>query len=152
MQFKHIDYITTVFEHSVLTKIAGEPTCQSLCKIKRECAANATLVHSNLGGGAHGLLGLVLLPTEYALASQTPFICLIHPGALVLPAGQGVTNLQRKMACDAHNEAIRVFTEVNMVKKALIKQVSAALPELYLQQFRDIHSHAITTPLAILLS
>ena len=73
MQFKHVDYITTVFKHNVLTKIVGEPTYQLLCTIKRECAANATLVHSNLGGGAHGLLGLVLIPTEYALALQVPF-------------------------------------------------------------------------------
>ena len=63
MPFKQIDYITTVFEHSVLTNISGEPKYRSLRQIKRECAANAARVHSNLGGGAHGLLGIVLIPT-----------------------------------------------------------------------------------------
>ena len=56
------------------------------------------------------------------------------------------------MAQDAHNEALRIFNEVNMVENALIKQVSAAIPDLYLKQFQNVHSHAITTPLATLLS
>ena len=39
-----------------------------------------------------------------------------------------------------------------MVENALIKQVSAAIPDLYLKQFCNVYSHAITTPLATLLS
>ena len=152
MQFKNIDYVNMIFEHTVLTKISGKPTYKKLLQIKRECAAKTFLVHSNLGGGANGLLGIVLTATEYALVSPVPFVRPQHPGPLVLPAGNSVTNLQREIARDTHNENLRVFTEVLLVEKALIKQISAAVPDIYLKQFRNVHSNAINTTVSNLLS
>ena len=149
---KNIDDENTIFEHAELTKITGVPTYEALKQIKDECATNASLVESNLGGGAHGLSGLVFSATEYALLSAIPFVRPAAPGPLVLPAGPGVTNFQRELARDAHKETLRVFHEVTAVEKALIKQVCRAVPELYIKSFRHPRTNVVTTTLSDLLT
>ena len=62
-----VDYRTTVFEYPNLTRIHGEPTFETIKKLYRELMINAQTVHSDLGGGAHGHLGLTLSPGRYAL-------------------------------------------------------------------------------------
>ena len=61
----NIDYVKTNFEYSVLTKVQGSPTYESLKKIKDELEANAATVPSDLGGGGHEHLRLVLTTIEY---------------------------------------------------------------------------------------
>ena len=68
-----IDYRNTAFEIANLTKIHGEPTFESIRKLQREININAQCVHSELGGGAHGHLGLVLTPQENALHSNVAY-------------------------------------------------------------------------------
>ena len=109
-------------------------------------------MYSNLGGGTHGLLGLVLTGPEYALGSPILFVRPVHQGALVLPAGVGVTNLQREMVRDAHNDEIQIFTEINIVGKTIIKHITQAIPELYVKQFRDVHSNAVSVTISALLT
>ena len=57
-----VDYWNTFFEHANLTKIHGEPTFESIQTLQCEIIVNALSVYSDLGGGAHGHLGLVLSP------------------------------------------------------------------------------------------
>ena len=57
-----VDYRNTVFEHLILTKIHGEPTFEVIRTLHRELMVNAQTVHSDLGGGEFGHLGLVLSP------------------------------------------------------------------------------------------
>ena len=76
----NVDYINTVFEFPVLTRITDTPTFEALKTIKDELRANATSVQSDNGGGAHGHLGLVLTPAEYATVSLIAYVCPQHPG------------------------------------------------------------------------
>ena len=69
-----IDYINTCFAHPVLTKITSKPTYSSLKILKDELKANAASVPSDLGGGKHGHLGLVLKDDEYKLVS----VSMVH--------------------------------------------------------------------------
>ena len=48
----------------MLTKIQGIPTHEPLRRIKNEIKANAASVPSDLGGGVHGHLGLILTVQE----------------------------------------------------------------------------------------
>ena len=50
----NVDYISTVFEYPVLTKIHDVPTYELLKKIKDELKTNATKVQCELGGGKNG--------------------------------------------------------------------------------------------------
>jgi hypothetical protein len=61
-----INYQETYFKLLELTKLPGEPTCESLFRLHNELKANAQLVYSNLSDGAHGHLALVLRDAQYA--------------------------------------------------------------------------------------
>ena len=87
VQNPNIDYTSTNFEYPVLTRITGQPDYTALKKIKDELQVNATSVPTDLGGGDHGHLGLVLTATEYANISATPYLKPVHPGILTIPVG-----------------------------------------------------------------
>ena len=84
----HIDYVATYFPHKTQIPICGEPTNADLKRLKTDLRANASSVDSNLGGGDHGYLGLVLSNTEYLAiptVSNTAFVPPPYPGPFVLP-------------------------------------------------------------------
>ena len=62
-----------------------------------------------IGGGSHGHLGLVLTPAEYAMISAVPYVRPLHPGPLIIPAGN--TNHEATRLTQAHTEEIRLFRE-----------------------------------------
>ena len=64
---QHIDYVTTYFPHKTLTLVRGEPTFNDFKRIKTELRANASSMESDLGGGDHGYLFMVLNDAEYLL-------------------------------------------------------------------------------------
>ena len=82
--FTNINYKETHFETPELKKIHGEPTYESLELLIKQLKANARSVHSNLGGGQHGHLGLVISPATYNHISAVPFMKPLFPGAQVL--------------------------------------------------------------------
>ena len=147
-----IDYIKMHFKYETLTKVHNCSTYDSLKTIKNKLKANASKVASNLGGGRHGHLGLVLTPAEYALVTAMPYIRPVFPGPLVLLSGAGMTNLQQEIAQDHHKEQMRVFCEVVDVEKALFKQFTQALPELYTKSFCNRCSNSITQNLDTVLT
>lgn len=133
----NVDYIRTNFEYPVLIKISGKPNYESLKAIKNELKANAGKVQCDLGGGNNGHLGLVLTPEEYITVSATPHVRPIHPGVV---APTGTTQYQSTVLRDEHKENIRLFREANVVEEALLKQLSNALPTLYLIPYCNPHS------------
>lgn len=79
------------------------------------------LVHSDLDGGAHGHLGLVLSPREYALHSNAAYNWPNHPSPPIIPAG---TNLHlSKTLHDQHKECLQVFRKVQGVDQVLQQQI-----------------------------
>ena len=70
----NINYKDTLFEQDNLTPIRGEPTSKTLHKLWNKIKANAKSVYSNIGGGAHGHLGLMSTEAQYALISPTTFV------------------------------------------------------------------------------
>ena len=95
-----INYRNDYFQYETLTAIRGEPDFESILKSKNEMKANAQSVPSTLGGSNHGFLGLVIIPVEYALVSNVPFVKEPYPGALTFPPG--TTALQSKVQEDAY--------------------------------------------------
>ena len=61
-----IDYAAAHFKYKTPTPIRGAPTNKSLKRLLAELRANASSVETELGGGDHGYLGLVLTDVEYA--------------------------------------------------------------------------------------
>ena len=143
------DY-TTYFEYPVPTKIHGEPQFESIQTLKDQLKTNSQTVVSDLGGGAHGHLGLVLPADEYALVSPVPYVFPVHPGALHIPAGTAQHEAIRLR--DEHKERIRVYREALGVQQALLKQIVAAVDEEYLKELRNEHTNAITLTIPEILS
>ena len=79
----NIDYATLYFKYKIPTRINSEPTYQSLKRLKTELRANASSVDTDLGGGDHGYLGLVLSDAEYARISPQP-VAFVAPNFLRL--------------------------------------------------------------------
>ena len=69
-----INYRATHFPYKDLMPIRGEPNADSLLNLTNELKANSRSALSNLGGGAHGHLGLIMSPADYATISNTPFL------------------------------------------------------------------------------
>ena len=143
--FHNIDYKVTHFEKSELTPIRGEPTYDTLEHLLKELKANARNVHSNLGGGAHGHLGLVISPTSYAHLSATPFTRPTFPGTqVIIPPGS--SNAATQTLRLQFNEELRVYHEVENVDKSLKQQIVQAVEPKYLDAVRNRVSDTITIP------
>ena len=61
-----VDYTASHFRYPVPTPITGEPTNKTLKRLKTELRANGSSVETDLGGGDHGYLGLILTDPKYA--------------------------------------------------------------------------------------
>ena len=53
-----IDYAKACFEHEVIPKILGSPSLDRLKGTKKKVRDKSTSAQSELGGGAHGYLGI----------------------------------------------------------------------------------------------
>ena len=65
MSLGTVDYQSSYFKYKTPTPIRGLPTYSALKHLKTELQANASSVETNLSGGNHGYLGLVLTDAEY---------------------------------------------------------------------------------------
>ena len=126
---------TKKFEVDTLPRIHGEPEYSKLKALKDLLKANASRVGSDLGGGAHGHLGLILTPAEYATVSATPYVCPPHPGPLVIPPG---TTLHASTVLrEQHKKALQLFHQTVDLDNALKKQITDALDERYYKDLKD---------------
>lgn len=135
------DNISSKFKYPTLTKVHGILNYQSLKILKDEVKTNASCIYLDLGGGAHGHLGLVLTSQEYARVSVVPYQHHIHPGTLVIPNRTSLTwaNIMRAK----HKELKKLFKEMVDLEKILTKQLVQAILEPYMKQFCNCHSNAI---------
>ena len=115
--FNTIDYINNSFMYPTLTKIHGYPTFVTLQKLKNQLKSNARAVSSDIGDGAHGHLGLVLTPQEYASVSDTPYELSAHPGVFNIPRNADVAEAVRRR--EAYKEHMRNFAKMWIFEKLL---------------------------------
>ena len=130
-----VDYAASYFKYKTPTPIQGTPTNKTLKRLKQELRANASSVESDLGGGDHGYLGLVLTGAEYASISNTPFDAPRYPAALTIP--QGTDQVQALNLREQHKEDKRAYYECKNVEKALQRHVQDAIEDKYLESLVD---------------
>ena len=144
----NIDY-TKIFVYCKLTPLTRQPSYEALKQLKDELKANAASVPSDLGGGLHGHLFLVLAAGEWVIVSATPFVRPGQPPALFIPAG--TAHYMRGELCEAHKEEVRVLCEVHNVEATLKKQMVEAIPEMYIKGFINRHTNTLTAPIPTIL-
>jgi hypothetical protein len=149
MTSTNIDYINNYFQYPELTPIHGEPTYESLQTIKDQLKTNATGVVASIGGGAHGHLGAVLTAEEYSRISQVPYVAPDFPVLTLPPSPTGpvISQLTRQFT-----EDMRCYREALDIRKALIKQIVAAIEPRYLKTLRNTDTHSITQDVPTVLT
>ena len=111
--------------------------------------ANADSVPCDLGGGNLGHLGLMLTFSECANVSPTPYIQPLYPPPLNITPG--TTNYEATRLTDDQKELIYLNREANNVEARLLKQLSQALPDLYLKSFQNQFSNTFTADVPTIL-
>ena len=130
------DFKNTHFEFPELTRIHGQPTTADLITLKRQVQANASTVHTTLGGGHNGHLGMTCRPSVYAMVpNSTPYHRPNAPQPLQVQAG--ATQYQIQQARDVHAEAVRLFKEVLAVQRTLVQKIVTALDPKFIKALRD---------------
>ena len=91
-----------------------------LHKLCNKIKANSKSVYSNIGGGSHGHLCLVLNYAQYALISPTPFVYQTHPGPLIVP--DGTTAHVNSNIRIAYTKEVRLFREVTGLEQSPVQK------------------------------
>ena len=98
-----INYAASYFKYKTPTPIHGEPINKALKRLQTKLQANASSNETDLGGGNHGYLALVLTDQEYASIPNTqPFVVPTYPPPLVVPPI--ATPLQALKLKEVYNE------------------------------------------------
>ena len=143
MTIGSIDYASSYFKYKTPTPIRGEPTNKALKTLQKELQANASSVETDLGGGNHGYLGLVLTDAEYATIPNTqPFIPPTYPPPLVIPANS--TPIQALELKEQYNEQKRLYLECKNVEKALLRHIQEAIEDKYINSLVDEYTNLLT--------
>jgi hypothetical protein len=72
--------ITDNFPHKTIPPIVGQPTYEAIKNLHMKLNENAVKVHSNLGDGLLGYLGVTVTPAIYNTLSTQPFVIPPNPG------------------------------------------------------------------------
>ena len=102
-----VDYAASYFKYKSSAPIIGAPINKTLKRLKQELCANASSFESDLGGGNHSYLGLVLADPEYATISATAFVAPAYPAELAIPAR--ATQVKALNLREAHKEEKRTY-------------------------------------------
>jgi hypothetical protein len=140
-----VNYKDSYFEHSVLTKVGGEPSYETLQALTKEPKANASSIPSLLGGGNNVYLGLIISPVAYDIvALGHPYVPPPNPGPLTVR--QPATQYEILLAEDQHKTAKKQFLEALLLECTLIQQIVDAIEPNYLCALRNPTTGAITPP------
>ena len=131
-----VDHITECFPNQHIARIQGEPSQKSISKIEKLTIENAASIHSNLGGGNLGYIGLVTKPSKYVIISGgTTFT--EHPNPPTLPIiPQGSTQPQIAALTSRHQEEKRLYKEQESLKKALKNMITQAFDETFIEELK----------------
>ena len=127
---RYINYRDNIFKRAILTPICGESPFKTLHKLQNEIKGNTKSVYSNIRGGYHGHLGLVLTYLQYSLISNRPFVYSTCPGTLIITVG--TTSHMKSNMCITHTKEVRLFCEVTRFEQALVQHIVSTNEEDYL--------------------
>jgi hypothetical protein len=140
---------TFTLKHDPLTPIEGKPTPEAIRKLRQELYANVRGITTDLGGGQHGHLGLLMPDADYlALPGAAAYI--LPPTRPDIPNYAGVAGV-REAAAALYKVQQAEYNDAHGLKEQLMKLLIAAIPNLYLTTLEDdILGLALVTPKQIL--
>ena len=134
-----VEEIRTSFPQPTLTAVSGEPSYTDITHIHTILKSNAASIPSTLGGGEHGLLGLVLSAATYFTVTGTAFAIPANPGATpIIP--NAATTAQINALTRTFNQEFKVYAESKRADTALKQQILNAIEPLYIEALRNPHT------------
>ena len=128
--------ITANFPHKTLTPIVGMPTYETIKDLHDKLSENACMVHSNLGNGKLGYLGITVKPEVYNTLSNVAFVTPPNPGPTpVFPndaTGPQIANIRVIFAEEAQK-----FSTYMAVSSAIAALIVSAIDPVYLAALRQ---------------
>ena len=107
----------------------------------KKIKADAKSVFSNIGGGAHGHIGLVLADAKYALIFNTPSIYPTHQGPLIIL--YGTTAYMNSNMIISHTKEVRLFRELTGVEQAFVQHIYTTVKKAYLMDVRNLTTNSV---------
>lgn len=130
-----VDSILEAFPNTI-PPIVGRPTSQNLTLLKQLLFENAATIPSNIGGGNHGHLGVIMTQPRYLTMVGNAWVPPLNPGvAPVIPDGSSGPAVIRITAQHRNEQAL--FRTYNNVDKALKQQIQNAVPLMYIKSLAD---------------
>lgn len=124
------------FPNNPVTKIEGEPSYQALRTLETELIQNASSIFTELGGGNHGCLGLLLSSAKHLEITGHDFSQHPNPGLIpTFPANPTQPQIAQVIA--THKDQLRLCREQQTLIKALKKQCTTALPPKFIEELCD---------------
>ena len=122
---------------SPIGTLTSQPTYLTIETSQRELNANAISVHSYEGGGLNGHLTLTVTPAVYLQIAGVPFVPPSAPTTEPVFLNDAPTAAQISEAHRlplSHQKTFRLYHDVD---KALVRQIIAATPTIYLNALND---------------
>ena len=127
-----VEDIRNGFPHPSIDPIVGEPTYFEIKRVHDLLKSNASSLTSTLGGGAHGLLGLILTPAIYQQITGHQFISPADPGAIPnIPAGTNAN--QTRTLTREHDLLLYTYLTATRCDQALKQQLIEAVNATYIE-------------------
>jgi hypothetical protein len=137
--FSHTDNVTTNLPYPTVTKIEGRPSYVTVSELKRQLKANSSSVTTELRGGLHGFLGLILSDAEYQALTGQAWVDPINPGmTAVIQAGTSAAD--RTQIYHEHKMQGEAWRKFNAVRNVLKQQVVSAVEDSYLKSLENRHT------------
>ena len=142
MTTTRVDYASAYFPYKSPISIQGEPTYETLKRLKNELRANASSADSDMGGGDDGYLGLVLTEEEYAkVAPERPFVAPEYPGKLTIPPRTDVIDTMNLW--EAHGRDLTLYREYREVEYALLRHITREVESRYIDFLKNEYTELI---------
>ena len=149
MNISTVNHYETIFKNPDLTKITGVPTYETLHLLHNKIKANAMEVHSNIGGVQHGYLDLVVIPTDYTLLINIPFVRQLCPGNLSILIA-ATHHVHEELKCQ-YDKNIQVLHETSGVERSLIQKIVLDVETKYITPKSNRTTGQFTCTLFILI-
>ena len=127
--------ITDNFPHKNITPIVGQPSYDTIKELHLQLNENAVKVHSNLGNGLLGYLGVTVTPAIYNTLSAQPFIIPPNPGvAPIFPDAPTVAQIENVRR--VFREEFAAFKKYMDVCNAISAIIIEVIDPVYLATLR----------------
>ena len=129
------------FPYPTVNKITGLPTYATLKELVRQLKDNAASLSTELGGGAHGFLGILLPAAQFEILSGgVPWVPDVNPGSVAVIANNALA-AERQQAYHEHKCEVEEWRQYNAVHNALKKQIIVAVKPIYLKTIEDRNTY-----------